>query len=129
MKIQHFVNDQYGVVVVTISGHVSGGEFAKVAARLFGDRTQLLDYNCVIDLRDYDGDIGNSDLEGLRQMSAQQRTGPRPERHSIIVTSDPHFELWAAALDEQFSGRKHHVVRSLEAAFSLLEKVKVSTAA
>ena len=50
------------------------------------------------------------------------------QRPGFIVTLDPNFEFWAAALDQQFPGRKHYIVSTLAEAFSKLERLRRQTA-
>jgi len=85
---------------------------------------ELFDYECILDLLGYEGDVGYADLSPLQQVYAERPEPGAAARPGIIVTLDPNFHLWAAALDEQFPGRKHYVAASLEGAFSRLDGLR-----
>lgn len=129
MKIRHSIDEAHRVLLITIAGPVTGPDFVAYTSRLYGERADLFAYDCVVDLREYDGDIGYADLDGLQMMYAQATPGAGSERPGFIVTSDPNFHLWASALDAQFPGRKHYVTSSLEAAFAGLERLRTAAAA
>ena len=121
MTIRHTIDDDRRLLVIGLSGPVTGNELQAFAQELYGSRAELFDYECVVDLREYRGDISYSDLNPLQDVYAARPEGEASSRAGFIVTSDPNFQFWAAALDAQFPGRKHYVVASLEEAFSRLE--------
>lgn len=123
MPIRHATDDDRRLLVLALSGPVGGNEFRAFAGDLYGSRPELFDYACILDLLEYEGDISYADLNPLQQAYAER---PKSDisRPGFIVTSDPHFHFWAAALDAQFPGRKHYVVASLEAAFSRLDGLR-----
>jgi hypothetical protein len=128
MTISHSVDHVRGTLLIAFTGTVSGHEFVAFANDLYGQQSELFDYECVLDLLQYEGDVGYSDINPLQKLYAVRPEGPAPSRPGFIVTHDSNFHLWAAALDEQFPGRKHYVVGSLEEAFSGLERLRASAA-
>jgi hypothetical protein len=126
MTIRHTIDDARRLLVITLSGVVTSHEFTAFVGDLYGDRTELFDYECISDLSDYEGDVSYSDLNPLQQIYAARPERDAPSRPGIIVTLDPNFHLWASALDAQFSGRKHYIAPSLEEAFSRLDGLRTA---
>jgi hypothetical protein len=122
MQIRHTIDADRRLVVIVLSGPVTGNQFKEFASNLYGSRAELFDYECILDLLEYQGDISYADLDPLQQNYAERPEGEASSRAGFIVTLDPNFHFWAAALDAQFPGRKHYVVASLEEAFSRLEE-------
>ena len=128
MAIRHAIDEERRTLLLVFSGTVSGPEFMAFSAELYGARPELFDYACILDLLDYEGDVGYAHLNPLQKM---YEAPPQPEacqRPGFIVTHDPNFHLWAAALDQQFPGRKHYIVATLAEAFSSLERLRRRTA-
>jgi hypothetical protein len=123
MTIRHTVDDARRLLEIELSGVVSGREFVKFSCDLYGSRVELFDYDCILNLLQYEGEVDYADLNPLQQIYAGQPQNPASPRPGIIITLDANFHLWAAALDAQFPGRKHYVASSLEEAFSRLERL------
>lgn len=124
MAMHYSVDDDRRILNITLSGTVSGRQFQAFSCDLYGGRLELFEYDCVLDLLEYEGDISYADLNPLQQIYLRQPAqdaGPHP---GFIVTLDPNFHFWATALDEQFPGRKHYVAASLEEAFAGLEELR-----
>jgi hypothetical protein len=128
MTIRHTVDDARRLLEIELSGVVTGREFVTFSSNLYGSRVELFDYDCILNLLEYEGEVGYADLNPLQQIYADQPQSPASPRPGIIVTLDANFHLWAAALDAQFPGRKHYVVSSLEEAFARLESLHRSEA-
>jgi hypothetical protein len=124
MTIRHAVDDKRRTLLIVFSGTVTGPEFVAFGADLYGSRPELFDYACILDLLDYEGDVGYADLNPLQNMYEPPAEPETCQRPGFIVTLDPNFEFWAAALDHQFPGRKHYIVSSLAEAFSSLERLR-----
>src|SRR5258708_1712500 len=118
MTIRHTVDEIHRTLIIELSGTISGHAFSTFACDLYGRRPELFDYECVVDLLEYEGDVGFADLGPLEKIYTGRPEGTAAFRPGFIVTSDPNIHLWAAVLDEQFPGRKHYVAASLEEAFS-----------
>ena len=128
MAIRHAIDDERRTLLIVFSGTVSGPEFVAFGSELYGARPELFDYACILDLLDYEGDVGYADLNPLQQMYDPPAEPQSCQRPGFIVTLDPNFEFWAAALDQQFPGRKHYIVSSMAEAFSKLERLRRQTA-
>jgi hypothetical protein len=124
MTIQHAVDEERRTLLIVLSGTVRGQEFIEFGSKLYGARPELFDYACIIDLLNYEGDIGYAHLNPLQQMYTPPPDPQAGSRPGYIVTLDPHFHLWASALDQQFPGRKHYVVPTLAEAFRRLERLR-----
>ncbi len=128
MPIRHSIDDTREVLEITMSGPVTGREFSAFALDLYGNRSELFDYECVLDLLDYEGSVEYSDLNALQQ--AYERAPERSTaRQGAIITRDPNFRFWAAVLDAQFPGRKHFVVGSRSEAFARLAELRTANSA
>jgi hypothetical protein len=128
MTIRHTVDDVRRLLEIELSGVVTGPEFVTFSRNLYGSRAELFDYDCILNLLEYEGEVGYADLNPLQQIYADKPQYPASPRPGIIITLDSNFHLWAAALDAQFPGRKHYVVPSLEEALSRLERLHGSEA-
>jgi hypothetical protein len=126
MTIWHMIDDERRLLVVTLTGPVTGSEVRVFGDNLYGSRPELFDYECITNLLEYSGDIEFSDLNPLQEIYPGRPADQA--RSGVIVTLDPHFHFWAAALDAQFPGRKHYVAASLEGAFARLEALRASPA-
>lgn len=120
MPIAHHVDETGRILHLRLSGAVSGNQFRDFASEFYGRRPELFDFICILDLLQFDGDVSHPDLAPLQANYASVRGKDGPTRPGFIITRDPHFHLWAAALDAQFPGRKHYVVDSLAEALSRL---------
>jgi hypothetical protein len=124
MTIHHAIDEKARILLIAFSGTVSSQEFVAFSSQLYGAHPELFDYACILDLLEYEGDVGYTALNPLQQMYTPPTDPQACSRPGFIVTHDPNFHLWAAALDQQFPGRKHNVVPSLEEAFSRLERLR-----
>jgi hypothetical protein len=84
-------------------------------------RSELLDYDFVIDVREASGDVNNNDVE---QVATSFAAHPSIPTYTVFITHDRSFADWAKVMDFQFSNRKHHVVSSPEQAEALLERLR-----
>ncbi|MHB8529673.1 MAG: hypothetical protein ACYC8V_09215 [Caulobacteraceae bacterium] len=124
MPVRYEIDDHRRRLSMALSGTVNGREFSDFLCDLYGARVELFDYECLVDMLAYEGDLTAADLIPLQRIYAA-RPGPRPaSRPGVTVTSDPNFHLWAAALDAQFPGRKHYVAASLEEACARLDGLR-----
>jgi hypothetical protein len=128
MTIWHMIDDERRLLVVTLTGPVTGGEVRTFGANLYGPRPELFDYECITNLLEYSGDVDYSDLNPLQEIYPGPPASEAAARSGVIVTLDPHFHFWAAALDAQFPGRKHYIAASLEGAFGRLAALRAGQA-
>ena len=120
MNIRHAIDDDRGLLLLTLEGSVSGQAFRRFSEDLYGSRPDLFAYATILDLRAYTGDITHADLQPLLDLYAARPGPSRDVSAGLIVTTDPNFRYWASALDALFPGRTHQVVESLEIAFARL---------
>jgi hypothetical protein len=120
MTIHHTIDDARRILIIELSGIITGHSFSVFICKLYSDRPELFDYACVLDQLQYEGDVSYADLNPLEQIYAERPEVDPSSKPGFIITSDPNFHFWATALDEQFPGRKHYVVASREEAFSRL---------
>lgn len=121
MPISHNLDESRLRLTLTLSGTVSSARFNDYIYRLYESRPELFEYDCVTDLRDYEGDLSDADVAPLMTLYAAHVRSRQTPSHSYLVTTDPGFGWWAAALDEQFPDRLHHVVNSLDEAHARLD--------
>jgi hypothetical protein len=80
MTIRHRVDDDRRLLVIGLSGPVTGKELQAFAQELYGSRAELFDYECVVDLLEYRGDISFSDLNPLQEVYAARPEGEASSR-------------------------------------------------
>ncbi|MBV9511870.1 MAG: hypothetical protein JO303_16480 [Caulobacteraceae bacterium] len=81
-------------------------------------------YDSIWHLLDFDGDATNDDVLVMQVAYLEVAvTGARPA-YTCLVTHDPCMKYWATAMDEQFPGRIHLVMRSVEQAGEWLEQIR-----
>lgn len=121
MPISHHIDEARRILHIRLSSTVSGAEFRTFASKLYGGRPDLFEFACILDLLQFEGDVSYADVIPLQENYAKVRTFG-PTRPGFILTDDPNFHFWAAALDEQFPGRKHYLSPSFEQALLRLDE-------
>jgi hypothetical protein len=124
MPIWHAIDETRRSLHITLSGTVRGPEFSTFACGLYGERPDLFDYACILDLLAFEGDVIYADLNSLQTVYDGERKGDSASRPGFIVTLDPNFHFWAAALDHQFPGRQHFLATTVAAAFLRLDELQ-----
>ena len=124
VPISHHIDESDRILHIRFAGTVSGTRFRTFASELYGARPDLFDFACILDLLQFEGDVSYADLVPLQANYAKARDHSAPTRPGFIVTTDPNFHFWAAALDEQFPGRKHYLAPSMAEALSRLDKLR-----
>ncbi len=122
--IDHSFDDQGRVLMVSLRGMVRGRDFSKLTSALYRAHPDMFEYYTIVDLTGYEGDISYSDLDSLQRSYAERPQPAGAVRPSWIVTPDANFHFWATALDAQLPGRIHHVVPSLEDAFTQIAELR-----
>jgi len=124
MSLRWEVADFSHRLTITAAGTITSREFVDFSYRLYGQRTELFDYECVVDLSAYEGDLLHSDLEPLAQIYAGRSEGNASSCPAVFVTVDPFFHHWAAAMQIQFPGLIVRVAASREEAAALLDRLR-----
>lgn len=123
MPISHHIDESNRILHIRLAGAVSGTRFRTFTSELYGERPDLFDFACILDLLQFEGDVSYADVAPLQAEYAKARGEDAPTRPGFIVTADLNFRFWAAALDEQFPGRKHYLAPSLAEALSCLDEL------
>jgi hypothetical protein len=79
-------------------------------------------YDYVCDLTAFRGDAFAADVGEIASDYGPHAAGE--PTYTCFATSDPHFHLWARAMDEMFRGRKHLVFPSVRDCSTFLEDVR-----
>lgn len=121
MAVTHLIDDDRRRVHIRIDGSTNGAAASGVIVALADARSELLDYDFVIDIRDASGDVNNNDVD---QVATSFAAHPSVPTYTVFITQDRSFADWARVMDFQFQNRKHHVVSSPEEAEALLERLR-----
>ncbi len=122
MPISYQVDEDHLRLTLTFSGVVRPQQFDENVMALYRRRPELFAYDCVTDLRSYEGDLTNDDLRPLVELYSNLMPASSAPSRSYLVTDDPSFALWGEALDLLFPGRVHEVVHSLTEAHARLDQ-------
>ncbi len=121
MAITHRIDDKRRLVWMTLDGNTTGAEASAFIVEMNEARSELVDYDFVHDLRNASGDANNNDVDRVATSFAAR---PSVQTHTVFITHDPAFGVWARAMDFQFPNRQHHVVASPQGAEALLERLR-----
>jgi hypothetical protein len=106
--------------IITVPPHLSGARVARALAAQLAKDVQLASLDWVVDLTANGEGATNADTEEL----ARTYLGcPRDSRvkFTCVVISDPYFDLWAPAIDLQFSDRQHRAFPTVASAIRFLD--------
>lgn len=107
-------------LLVTIEGPASGDEVAQALSTAYLRSPEVTHLDMLFDLTAYEGAV---EAQHVEVIVAAYRRGNRDPSHpcrTAFVTSDPYFDLWAAAMSFQFAGREHRAFPTFEAAEGFL---------
>lgn len=105
---------------VTISGAASGDEVAQVLSEAYLARPEVTLIDMLFDLTEYEGAVESQHVEVIVAAYRRGNSNPAHPCRTAFVTSDPHFDLWAAAMSFQFAGREHRAFTTFEKAEQFL---------
>ncbi|MBX9617221.1 MAG: hypothetical protein K2X25_16635 [Caulobacteraceae bacterium] len=121
MAITHRIDDQRRQVWIRADGATTGAHVSGFIVELAESRSELMDYDFVHDLREASGDVNNNDVDRVATSFSARPSSPS---HTVFITRDPSFGLWARSMDFQFPNRKHHVVQTPAEAEALLRRLR-----
>lgn len=108
------------LVVVALTGDVSGPDYVTWLVDLLSAEPVLRGYDFIYDLQGYGGRISHDDIAGLAPRYAALVGDLDRGAVTVLVTQDEGFRFWAELFRIQFPNRTWHVVTSLEAAERVL---------
>ncbi|WP_334164947.1 hypothetical protein [Phenylobacterium sp.] len=79
-------------------------------------------YDYICDLTEFCGDAFAADVGAIATAYAPHAS--RAATYTCFATPDPHFHLWARAMDELFRGRSHRVFPTPRNCLDFLEQVR-----
>lgn len=103
----------------------SGARVSQAIVEMFEHEPDLASYDFVMDMRASVTGATQADIDIVLRSYHQQPREPGP-KYGCFVTSDPHFHLWTAAMDDLFGDRRNLVFGTPEAANSFLDQLRVS---
>ena len=104
------------LVRVAVRGLVRPEEGAAALLKLYNEHPRAPYYDRLFDLSDYETGLDANNMAKVALAYRERNTDPSFPCRTAIVTDDPHFSLWARAMDFQFEGREHRAFTTLDEA-------------
>jgi len=120
--VESSVDDSIRRIFVKINGQATGRHVSTGVCSIFLTRPDAVTYDMLYDLRDYAGDVTAEDVMPIVAVYAECKPDTSVPCRTAFVTSDPNFDFWAAAMNEQFPGRTHKSFKVLEHAEAWLKQ-------
>ena len=101
---------------VTLHGALGGDEVARALSEAYLAQPAVTLIDMLFDLTGYQGAV---EAQHVEVIVAAYRCGNRDPSHpcrTAFVTTDPFFDLWAAAMSFQFAGREHRAFATFDEA-------------
>jgi hypothetical protein len=118
------VVDPAQLVRVSVGERGAGRHLSRAVCQLLRDEPQAAGYDHIWDMLQFDGDATHQDILRIQEVYLQVARPQRDLAYTCLVTLDHNMGLWAAAMDEQFPGRRHLVMRSLAQAEDWLRETR-----
>ena len=101
---------------VTLQGVCSGEEVARALSEAYLAQPELTYMDMLFDLTEYEGTVEAQHVEIIVAAYKRGNRDPSHPCRTAFVTTDRFFDLWAAAMSFQFTGREHPAFPTFEAA-------------
>ena len=113
-SIEHRIDRDMPRLFVTVRGDVSGDNMAAALIQLYAAAPEVIGYDMLFDIRDYEGAVEADHVVSIVQAYLQYDPDPLHPCRTAFVTVDKNFRLWAAAMSFQFRGREHRASDTME---------------
>ena len=123
-RISHRMFPELRSYSMSVPRDASGREFGRYLAGVIRAAPEVTGYDLVLDFSEGFCDASQEDVAVIAEAYAEQRAGEGEPTFTFIVSPDPNFEFWTAALDFFFAGRTHRWVATVEEAWQRLEGLR-----
>jgi hypothetical protein len=118
------VVDPARLVRVSVGDRGAGRHLSRAVCQLLRDEPQAAGYDHIWDMLEFDGDATHQDILRIQEVYLQVARPGAGLAYTCLVTLDHNMGFWAAAMDEQFPGRRHVVMRTLAQAEDWLNHMR-----